>query len=79
MVSMRNVLQIQRQITVRGGQSEHTNTDFKKVGVVALIFDKIDFRTNNVISNKGRYFIMRKLATLKEDITSPAMHRTTEI
>ena len=38
----------------------HTNRDQKKVGVVILISDKMDFKTKAVKRNKGGYYIMIK-------------------
>ena len=39
----------------------------KKAGVSTLIFDKTDYRTNNIIRDKGRHHVMIKVPIHQEE------------
>ena len=48
----------------------HANGNQKKAAVAILITEKIDFKTNTIIGDKERHYIMIKGSIQEEDITN---------
>ena len=58
------------RLKVRGWKKIfHANRQQKKAGVAILTSDKTDFKTNTMIRDKEKYYIMMKGSIQEEDIT----------
>lgn len=71
MLPTRESLQIQKYTVTESegmGKGVPWTGNQKKVGVSILMSDKIDFKTNTVIRDKGGYYILIKRSILEEYI-----------